>query len=129
MGAAGASSLWGHGAFDDHGPNADNALADDIKDGREIDAAAGGDLAIQFQGMGCNQDRVKSTQATARSLHPGGVNVALCDASVHFISDDIDHASNTDRADWGVPLDPSKLHVWERLMVSCDGQIIAGNDW
>jgi prepilin-type processing-associated H-X9-DG protein len=129
MGAAGASSLWGHGAFDDHGPNADNPLADDIKDGREIDAAAGGDLAIQFQGMGCNQDRVKSTQATARSLHPGGVNVALCDGSVHFISDDIDHGSNTDPVDWGVPLDPSKLHVWERLMVSCDGQIIDGNDW
>jgi prepilin-type N-terminal cleavage/methylation domain-containing protein/prepilin-type processing-associated H-X9-DG protein len=28
--------------------------------------------------------------ASPRSCHPGGVNVAFCDASVHFIQDDID---------------------------------------
>ena len=27
----------------------------------------------------------------ARSRHPGGVHVAMCDASVHFLNDDIDH--------------------------------------
>ncbi len=129
MGAAGASSLWGHGAFDDHGPNADNINADDIKDGEEIAAAAGGDLVLEFEGMGCNHRRTKSTQATARSLHPGGVNVAMCEGSVHYISNDIDHGSNTDPADNGVPDDPSKLHVWERLMVSRDGQVIDGNAW
>ena len=79
--------------------------------------------------MGCNQRRTKSTQATARSLHPGGVNVAMCEGSVHFISNDIDHGSNMDPADLGVPDDPSKLHVWERLMVSRDGQVIDGNAW
>lgn len=29
-------------------------------------------------------------RAAARSRHPGGVNVAMCDASVHFKTDDID---------------------------------------
>ncbi len=129
MGAAGASSLWGHGVWDDHGPNADNADADDIKYGPEIAAAAGGSTVLQFQGMGCNSARIKSTQATARSLHVRGVNLALCDGSVHFVSDDIDHGSNTDPAERHVPLDPSKLHIWERLMISCDGQTIDANAW
>jgi len=129
MGAAGASSLWGHGVYDDHGPNCNNEWADDIKYGPEIAAAVGGGDVVEIQGMGCNPLNVKSTQATARSQHPGGVNVALCDNSVHFISDDIDHGSNTDVADHVVPLDPTKLHVWERLNVSCDGQVIDGNDW
>ena len=30
------------------------------------------------------------TYITARSAHPGGVNVALCDGSVTFIANDID---------------------------------------
>jgi prepilin-type N-terminal cleavage/methylation domain-containing protein/prepilin-type processing-associated H-X9-DG protein len=129
MGAAGASSLWGHGACDDHGPNADNRTADDIKYGPEIAAVRGGALVLELEGMGCNANRIKSTQATARSQHPGGVNVVMCDGSVHFISDHIDHGSNTSSADRVVPRDPRKLHVWERLNVSCDGQTIDGNDW
>ncbi len=129
MGAAGASSLWGHGVWDDHGPNADNNRADDIKYGPEIAEAAGGELVLQIQGMGLNPSLEKNGEATSRSQHVGGVNVALCDASIHFISDSIDHGSNTDVADQHVPLDPSKLHIWERLNVSCDGQTIDANAW
>jgi len=129
MGTVGASSLWGHGAWDDHGPNCDIEGADDMKYGPEIATAAGGGDVLWFQGMGCNPIRIKNTQATARSQHPGGVNVVLCDASVHFISDSIDHGSNTDPADHVVPSDPKKLHVWERLNVSCDGQPIDNNTW
>ena len=94
MGTAGASSLWGHGVSDDHGPNADNIQADDIKSGPEIGSAAGGSEILEIQGMGLHVYRLKSSQATSRSQHAGGVNVALCDGSVHFISDDIDHGSN-----------------------------------
>jgi len=32
-------------------------------------------------------------RAAARSRHPGGVNVAMCDASVHFVVDDVDLAT------------------------------------
>ncbi len=128
MGAAGASSLWGHGVWDDHGPNADDIKADDIKYGPEIGSAAGGNEILEIQGMGLNVHRLKSSQATARSQHAGGVNVALCDGSVHFISDSIDHGSN-DPPEQKVPVDPSQLHVWERLNVSCDGQTIAANAW
>jgi prepilin-type processing-associated H-X9-DG protein len=129
MGTAGASSLWGHGVWNDHGPNVDSQWADDIKYGPEIAAAAGDAQILELQGVGCSADRIKSTQATARSQHPSGVNVAMCDGSVHFISDSIDHGSNTDPADQVVPSDPSKLHVWERLNVSCDGQPIDDNSW
>ena len=52
MGAAGASSLWGHGAYDDHGPNADTISADDIKDDDEIIATAGSDIILQAQRWG-----------------------------------------------------------------------------
>ncbi len=31
--------------------------------------------------------------AAARSRHPGGVNAAMCDASVRFVSDDVDLAT------------------------------------
>ena len=32
-------------------------------------------------------------RAAARSRHPGGVNVAMCDASVQFVVDDVDLAT------------------------------------
>ncbi len=31
-----------------------------------------------------------NARAGARSYHPGGVNVVMCDSSVQFISDDVD---------------------------------------
>jgi prepilin-type processing-associated H-X9-DG protein len=32
-------------------------------------------------------------RAAARSRHPGGVNVAMCDGSVHFVLDEVDLAT------------------------------------
>jgi prepilin-type N-terminal cleavage/methylation domain-containing protein len=128
MGSAGASSLWGHGQSDDHGPNAPDPKSDDIADCSEIATAFGDQDALGAAGMGCCCG--PSRQATARSLHPEGVCVAMCDGSVQFLSDYIDCGSNVDNGvDWNIPSNPSRLHVWERLMVSCDGQIIPGNAW
>ena len=42
------------------------------------DAATGGNFAAR---------------ASARSHHPGGVNVAMCDASVQYVVDDVDLAT------------------------------------
>jgi len=41
-------------------------------------------------GMGCNGGGTVMTSAMSRSLHAGGVNVVMCDGSVHFISNNID---------------------------------------
>jgi prepilin-type N-terminal cleavage/methylation domain-containing protein len=35
----------------------------------------------------------KGSATTASSRHPGGVNLCLCDASVHFVNDDVDLAA------------------------------------
>ena len=41
-------------------------------------------------GMPCFDADFFPSSATSRSRHPGGVNVVLCDGSVHFISESID---------------------------------------
>lgn len=56
-------------------------------------------------------DNANAGITCSRSRHPGGVNVLLCDGSVHFIQDGID--SNTD---------PQNLGTWQRLGWINDGQ-------
>jgi prepilin-type processing-associated H-X9-DG protein len=52
-----------------------------------------------------------SNQAAPRSRHaPGGVHVAMCDGSVHWINDDINTSGP-----WG-----SCCSVWDRLIASRD---------
>ena len=41
-------------------------------------------------GAPCNGGSESNVYLSARSNHPGGVNVVLCDASVHFISDSVE---------------------------------------
>lgn len=48
--------------------------------------------------------------AAARSRHPGGVNAAMCDASVRFVSDGID------------------LRAWRALATRAGSEVIKGND-
>ena len=56
-------------------------------------------------------------QQTTCSLHPGGVNVAFVDGSVHWISDYVDINGNFTTS-------PPKYSIWDRLNASADGQPI-----
>jgi prepilin-type N-terminal cleavage/methylation domain-containing protein/prepilin-type processing-associated H-X9-DG protein len=65
------------------------------------------------QGMGCfpNTTGDQMNSAMARSLHPGGVNAAFADGSVHFIKDSIDQ------------------YTWCILQSKNDGQVITDTDY
>ena len=120
-----ASMMWGHGSADDHGPNNPEIYADDTQDCGEIQKVVSADYLAQ-QNMGCD-DAGENIQATARSLHPGGVNICMCDGSVHYISNSINcsttwHFTVTGRV-------ASEFGVWEELMSAGDGLLINGNAW
>jgi hypothetical protein len=148
MGAAGASIVaaygWGTGgndAGDDNGPNFCAWEADSIY-GADLAPPNGfNDLADPNDCMHCHSG-AESWQATMRSLHPNGLNAVMVDASVHFISNNIETGgqgaawpTNTNRNELkgynpttGAPIYDSvpdvggmALPVWDRLILSADG--------
>ena len=78
MGQCGASIVAGSGRADGPGPNISLTWYDDVFDGLD-------DVA---NGMGCGPNH-ESHQVTAKSKHPGGVNVCFADGSTRFIADSI----------------------------------------
>ena len=125
MGIVGSSVLFGHGMTDDHGPNNCVAAADDLLECGELQTAVGNETLTR-KCMGCCVCNV-SNQATARSMHPGGVFVAMCDASVRFISDYVERSSAWDYEGSYPPPDATNFLVWERLNASADGFQIDGS--
>jgi prepilin-type N-terminal cleavage/methylation domain-containing protein/prepilin-type processing-associated H-X9-DG protein len=110
---AGASALWAHGYVgDSNGPNCANVYSDDTAGCAMIQDAVGGPVAAQLLGMSCytGTSSAPNRQATARSMHVGGVHVAFCDGSVHFINDYVDVSNSINR-----------MSVWDRLCLSIDG--------
>ena len=76
--------------------------------------------------MGCDVAGA-SIQATSRSLHPSGVNICMCDGSVHFISDSV-NCSTT----WHFTVTyevQSEFGIWEQLMSAGDSIPVPGNAW
>ncbi len=128
LGACGGSTLWGHGACGDAGPNAlDPNGPDDVLEGTDILAQWGGsdanwltDPTMMVWGGST------SWQAGVKSMHTGGANIAMCDNSVHFISNNI--ASNTNNAN-SCAAGPPNMWVWEFLMASGDGHVIPNGTW
>lgn len=88
LGFPGSSTTIAHGMSGNRGPNAG---ADSIQGcGDVLDAVP--DLAAQ--GMPCTRapdaSEDISQQATARSMHSGGVNLLMADGSAHFVDNAID---------------------------------------
>ncbi|HKD35589.1 MAG TPA: H-X9-DG-CTERM domain-containing protein, partial [Pirellulales bacterium] len=103
---------------DDNGPDAFDVVADDVLACSAVQSAVGGsggsgspgEAALARMGMPCHYLGLPNWQQTARSVHPGGVNVCFADGSVRFISDFIDITAQN-----GTP------SVWDRLNLSNDG--------
>lgn len=103
LGVAGASMVAGASIGDSIGPNDRNNASDDIEGCNAVKASISNDLGTEHQ-MGCSE--APFFQAQARSLHPGGVQAALSDGAVIFVSDNID------------------LQVWFDLTSAQDGSVI-----
>jgi prepilin-type processing-associated H-X9-DG protein len=71
--------------------------------------AAGSGTALVQLGMGCNTSAFDTKQIGPKSMHPGGVQSAFCDGSVHWIDDSIQFGSG------------SVMGYWEMLFLSSDG--------
>jgi prepilin-type N-terminal cleavage/methylation domain-containing protein/prepilin-type processing-associated H-X9-DG protein len=99
MGQCGASISAANGRIDGAGPNQSLSGWDDVWQADDRP-----DL-----GMGVCRD-CGSWQVTAKSRHPGGVNVALCDGSVRFVRNGVSQ------------------RTWFLLHSRNDGQVI-GDDW
>jgi prepilin-type N-terminal cleavage/methylation domain-containing protein len=81
LGHIGASSVGRYGFGDDDLPNDKQVAADDI-DGCP-------NPSPYQQNLGCWNSGLDATQATMRSAHLGGVNVAMGDGTVRFLRDSI----------------------------------------
>ncbi len=102
LGQIGSSATARHGLLSDaSGPNPLSPGSDEFM-GCFALAQQHGIETLMLHGMGCalvTPDEEVNAQAGAKSLHHGGVNVALTDGSARFISDHIDkkvwHALHT----------------------------------
>ncbi|QDU23393.1 DUF1559 domain-containing protein [Urbifossiella limnaea] len=96
MGVGGSSLVGALGYGDCYAPNDRSEYSDDIENCNDTRQAAGvGNSGLAQQAMGCSNDNLANNwpnwQATARSRHTGGVNVAMGDGSVRFVRDAVDY--------------------------------------
>jgi prepilin-type N-terminal cleavage/methylation domain-containing protein/prepilin-type processing-associated H-X9-DG protein len=126
-----SSALWAEGCVGtDYGPNSTQG-GDTIPNCTDVQSAIGSATKLVQLRMPCATGNL--TQQTARSMHPGGVNVCFADGSVHFIPDSIELGTpNQSAAIVATPpgsgvATPPALGVWDKLLLSNDGFPIPGN--
>jgi hypothetical protein len=90
LGQVGASVTWGHGIYGDADrPNSASRKSDDIVGCGRLREEVGQEYLAQER-MTCCWYCESNEQATARSMHPGGVNTLTLDGAAHFVLDEID---------------------------------------
>ncbi|MCG8377741.1 MAG: DUF1559 domain-containing protein, partial [Chlorobiales bacterium] len=92
LGQIGPSVTFAHGLYGDAvQPNNRWHKADDILGCTELYNTLGR-AALEAERMGCapGSGSCRPIQATARSMHPGGVNVLMMDGATRFVVDDVD---------------------------------------
>lgn len=115
MEGAGASAVAAYGFHGDaRGPNCNFPRGDDIVGCFGAELLLGKSATMYQYGMGClNVTKGTMRQACPRSMHPDGLYVAMCDGSVQWVSDYIEHIAA-----------PGVLTVWDKLILSADGEVI-----
>ncbi|QDU88846.1 hypothetical protein Pla175_22300 [Pirellulimonas nuda] len=120
MGMCGSSYHCRHAGYS---PNSCGDTDEEIYGGQEIiDDVGRPRLASECMDIDLSASGQGSGQSVVRSVHPGGVNVAMADASVHFVGDFVDagyisiggRLTNSD-------IEQDKFRVWQRLNIGRDG--------
>jgi prepilin-type N-terminal cleavage/methylation domain-containing protein len=115
MGLAGASITAANAGISPGGdcnlPNDATEKSDDIENCSQLRTALGvGNSGLGARRMGCSFDNGPNNwpnwQAQTRSLHPGGVNVCLGDASVRWVRNEVSQ------------------QLWQRMLGRNDGLVI-----
>jgi prepilin-type N-terminal cleavage/methylation domain-containing protein len=127
MPMVGSNLLSQHGANYAGGPNDCTPGTDDLRDNTPVisdvgEATLTGECMMPFKSEnGWNI----SAQTAARSKHTGGIYAAMCDGSVHFISDFVDIGKETT----ALCCDPTVFGIWQRLNCPSDDLAISNGDF
>jgi len=125
-----SSALWCSGSLNNsNGPNAMHEGADDFPGCEEVQKQLGGgnrgvgQAKLMELGMPCEGRywNLPGMSQAPRSMHVGGVHVAMCDGSVRFIDDYINRSTSGNGL--------AGLSVWDRLICSNDGQVLSADQY
>jgi prepilin-type N-terminal cleavage/methylation domain-containing protein len=132
LGGGHSSALFGFGSHygnDTNGPNPHPAdYGDDMVGCDYLRDTSPGNSTMVSEGMSC-YDGGQNISGGARSCHPGGVQIALCDGSVCWVGDYINTVGPIKYSSYPWPCWWPTGSVWDRLIASDDGMMISGNDF